>query len=120
MEKKIYQVFSLDMSFQPFETEEHLIGAESAADLIEHLHDVFPDQTYIVEREDWMEDEDWEEVLEVEECEPGTEKVLPGISEKKEAEIRESMEGHFPRVKLVEGLFSDKKYVILYTDYHVE
>ena len=68
MEKKMYQVFSLDMSFQPFETEEHLIGAESAADLIEHLHDVFPDQTYIVEREDWMEDEDWEEVLEMEEC----------------------------------------------------
>lgn len=120
MEKKIYQVFSLDMSFQPFETEEYLIGAESAADLIEHLHDVFPDQTYIVEREDWMEDEDWEEVLEVEECEPGTEKVLPGISEEKEAEIRESMTGRFPRVKLVEGLFSDKKYVILYTDYHVE
>lgn len=83
MEKKMYQVFSLDMSFQPFETEEHLIGAESAADLIEHLHDVFPDQTYIVEREDWMEDEDWEEVLEMEECEPGTEKVLPGISEEK-------------------------------------
>lgn len=120
MEKKIYQVFSLDMSFQPFETEEHLIGAESAADLIEHLHDVFPDQTYIVEREDWMEDEDWEEVLEMEECEPGTEKVQPGISEEKVEEIKWSMEGHFPRVKLVDGLFSDKKYVILYTDYHVE
>ena len=120
MEKKMYQVFSLDISFQPFETEEHLIGAESATDLIEHLHDVFPDQTYIVEREDWMKDEDCEEVHEIEECEPGTEKVLPGISEEIEAVSRESMEGHFPRVKLVEGLFSDKKYVILYTDYHIE
>ena len=116
----MYQVFSLDMSFQPFETEEHLIGAESKEDLIEHLHDVFPDQTYIVEREDWMEDKDWEEVLEMEECEPGTEKVLPGISEEKVEEIKKSMKGRFPRVKLVEGLFSDKKYVILYTDYYIE
>ena len=59
-------------------------------------------------------------MLEIEECEPGTEKVQPGISEEKVKEIKESMEGHFPRVKLVEGLFSDKKYVILYTDYHIE
>ena len=56
----------------------------------------------------------------MEECEPGTEKVQPGISEEKVEEIKESMEGYFPRVKLVEGLFSDKKYVILYTDYHIE
>lgn len=120
MEKKMYQVFSLDMGFQPYETEEHLIGAESRDDLIEHLHDVFPDQKYIVEREEWMDDDDWKETLEMEECEPGTEKILPGITEEKVEEIKESMAGNFPRVKMIEGLFGDKKYVILYTDYHIE
>lgn len=121
MENKMYPVFCLDLSFQPYELQDHFIAADSELDLFNHLLEIFPGTTYVVEREDWMTDEDWEETLEDEGCEEGTVKHNPEISDKQMDEIKESLnDQRFPRIKKIDGLFSDQKYKILFTESYFE
>lgn len=117
----MYPVFCLDLSFQPYELSDYFIAADSELDLFEHLLEIFPGRTYVVEREDWMTDEDWEETLFEENCEEGTVKHEPGISDKQIKEIKESLnDEHFPRIKKINGLFSDRKYEVLFTEHYYE
>ena len=121
MENKMYPVFRLDLSFHPYEMHDYLIAADSELDLFDHLNEIFPGHSYVVEREDWMTDEDWEETLYYEGCEEGTVKHEPGIPDEEMKGIKVSLEDkRFARIKKIDNLFSNQKYKILFSEHYCE
>lgn len=117
----MYQVYQIDISFDPYEINEKLIGAESEEDLIEHIKDIWPDEEVLVHREDWMDEEEWYCTTLHGKYNEGDKYSIPYFDENQIEEIRESLKDkRFSRIRKIDNLFTDQKYKIIYSNFHLE
>lgn len=118
----MYKVFKLDISFDPYSQEIQFVAAKSIQDIIDHLPEIYPDYVEKVIREEWMNEDDWNDISEFGKYKEGDEKHFPAFSEKEIQELKKSVNNDniYSRIKEVPNLFSDKPYIILESFCYIE
>lgn len=120
--KKYYKVFEIDKCFQTYASDTIMVGGESVRDILEHFKDIFPDFDEKVIREDWMDDDEWNDLCEYGKYKEGDIKYTPQFNDEQMKEFEESLDknNHWSRIKEVPHLFTDIPYTYITGYGHIE
>ena len=117
----MYQVYEVDISFNEYEVNDILVGADSEQDVIDHIKDFCPDEEMPVHREEWMDDDDWDFTTMHGKYKEGDVRVIPYFTKLQLEEFQDSLKNEqFSRIQKINGLFTDQKYKIIYNNFHIE
>lgn len=116
----MYKVFSIDDCFDQYASSEVLVGANSVKDLLNHFKDIYPDNSITVKREDWMDEDDWQEECQFGKFKDGDTIMYSRFSEEEMQEFIDSLNTKWPRIKEIPGLFTYSPYKILYNSVYIE